>query len=147
MADSSKPICRYGAKCYRKNADHFKQYVHPKKDSSDNEEEAEEVPKGKVEKRKNGVEEKAEKSPDIDQFEEKNDGEKAENSSPEMKKARTAQITSGEASTASNAKKPTKKGTMKESVENGEKNTQKKTEDEILATKPFEGGKNLIKRR
>jgi hypothetical protein len=25
----TRPICRYGAKCYRTNADHFKQYQHP----------------------------------------------------------------------------------------------------------------------
>lgn len=27
--DVSKPICKYGASCYRKNPDHFKQYSHP----------------------------------------------------------------------------------------------------------------------
>ena len=27
--DASKPVCKYGASCYRKNPDHFKQYSHP----------------------------------------------------------------------------------------------------------------------
>lgn len=26
---ASKPVCKYGASCYRKNPDHFKQYSHP----------------------------------------------------------------------------------------------------------------------
>ena len=26
---SSKPVCKYGASCYRKNPDHIKNYCHP----------------------------------------------------------------------------------------------------------------------
>lgn len=29
IMDVNKPVCKYGASCYRKNADHFKQYSHP----------------------------------------------------------------------------------------------------------------------
>ena len=28
-ADSSKPLCKYGAECYRKNPLHFQQFRHP----------------------------------------------------------------------------------------------------------------------
>lgn len=29
---ASKPTCKYGASCYRKNPDHLKQYSHPGRD-------------------------------------------------------------------------------------------------------------------
>lgn len=32
--DSSVPMCPYGARCYRKNPAHFKEYSHPPKDGT-----------------------------------------------------------------------------------------------------------------
>ena len=29
---SNKPICKYGAACYRKNPDHLRQFAHPDKE-------------------------------------------------------------------------------------------------------------------
>ena len=29
MAGNDKPVCKYGSSCYRKNPNHFKQYLHP----------------------------------------------------------------------------------------------------------------------
>ena len=34
---AKRPVCKYGAECYRKNTDHLKNYYHPTK--------ADEVPK------------------------------------------------------------------------------------------------------
>ena len=31
MMDGGKPVCKYGASCYRKNPDHLKRYSHPAK--------------------------------------------------------------------------------------------------------------------
>ena len=33
MAD--KPVCKYGASCYRKNPDHFKQFSHPGREEAE----------------------------------------------------------------------------------------------------------------
>ena len=29
----SKPLCKYGSSCYRKNKEHLRQYAHPQKES------------------------------------------------------------------------------------------------------------------
>lgn len=29
----NKPVCKYGASCYRKNPDHLKKFSHPRRDS------------------------------------------------------------------------------------------------------------------
>lgn len=148
MADSNKkPLCRYGAKCYRKNADHLNQFSHPWKDSSDNGEETEEAPKAAAEKRRTSDDKKAEKSSEIDQFAESDEDEKPKDSSPKLKKARTApSSTSENASASSSSKKPTKKETAaKETTEDDEENSKKKAEaKENLATTPFEGGNYCI---
>ena len=31
----SRPLCPYGAKCYRKNAEHRSEYAHPDEDTAD----------------------------------------------------------------------------------------------------------------
>ena len=51
---ASKPVCQYGASCYRKNPDHFKQYSHPGR--SERERKAEEEPKeGRKGRRRGGA--------------------------------------------------------------------------------------------
>ena len=47
---ASKPICKYGASCYRKNPDHFKQYSHP--GSSEGEEKSDDEPMVRQERRR-----------------------------------------------------------------------------------------------
>ena len=32
---AAKPVCKYGASCYRKNADHFKQFSHPGREEAE----------------------------------------------------------------------------------------------------------------
>lgn len=34
MSDSSKPVCKYGEKCFRTNAEHLRNYKHPNKETS-----------------------------------------------------------------------------------------------------------------
>lgn len=41
---STRPLCRYGAKCYRKHPDHLKAYQHPSATDEEEEEEEELVP-------------------------------------------------------------------------------------------------------
>ena len=47
---ASKPICKYGASCYRKNPDHFKQYSHPGR--SEGEEKSDDEPEVRQERRR-----------------------------------------------------------------------------------------------
>ena len=32
---ASKPLCKYGSKCYRKNPDHLRRFAHPSDSSSE----------------------------------------------------------------------------------------------------------------
>ena len=47
---ASKPVCKYGASCYRKNPDHFKQYSHPGR--HEGEEKPDDEPEVKQERRR-----------------------------------------------------------------------------------------------
>lgn len=35
MMAAKRPVCKYGAECYRKNPDHLKNYYHPPKVEED----------------------------------------------------------------------------------------------------------------
>ena len=39
VGTSKRPICKYGANCYRKHPDHLRDYQHPKTDRQENEQE------------------------------------------------------------------------------------------------------------
>ena len=49
---ASKPVCKYGASCYRKNPDHIKQYSHPGR--SEREEKSDDEPEVRQERRRRG---------------------------------------------------------------------------------------------
>ena len=43
--NSNRPLCKYGAKCYRKHPDHLKAYYHPSEDTDNDDDDDEEEKK------------------------------------------------------------------------------------------------------